>query len=347
MNLWNIDGSCWGKKGMPIIKIPYDFYGRFNSDPYESCRNILSIPLGAVSPFFENIENVKRCIDSSLLNPFNDSFVVFDDNFICTDDFPRYMHIDLSAKHDGTGISMAHVVGFKDVVSRDDPDVESYVRLPIIQFDFVGKLVAESGTELLISDIREMVINELSRRGFNIRLITFDRWGSIETIQTLSREGYATDVLSLDRTSAMLIVDYDKPNRVRRESTRGNVLAAWNSLKDAITDGRVTFPFHPAIETEAKHAERRIKGSRVMIDCQSSSLTLDLLESMAGTIYNCTNNEHEFMMSDKEIVNDADIAASSFYKDIGRSQDTNIFDSELVDNFYSNLNPKEDDSEWI
>jgi len=335
---------------LPIVRIPYDYYERFDLDPFEACRNILSIPLGAVNPFFKSFDSVKRCIDYDTVNPFDDSVMMFDANFIAPDTNPRYMHIDLAIKRDSIGVSMAHVPKFVDILRSID-GVERYTKMPIIKYDFIGKITADKGDELLISDVRDLIINEIARRGYNIRLISLDLFGSLQLVQTLSNEGYAVDFLSLDRTTSLLIVDFSKPNRVRRESTKGSTLAAWNCFRDAMIEGRIITPYLPALETEIKHAERRIKSGKVKIECQSKELSLDLLESMAGTCYNATNNEREFFLSKDSVFGDEDVRASSFYKNMGRDIESNKFIIQDDNtNFYDAFGRGQsggDDNKWI
>ena len=38
----------------------------------------------------------------------------------------------------------------------------------------------------------------LRRRGFHIKLVTFDRWNSVDTMNTLTSKGIETDRLSVD-----------------------------------------------------------------------------------------------------------------------------------------------------
>jgi len=276
------------------------------------------------------MRTVERSIDESLENPFNPQFYTFEDDFICNDNIPRYMHVDLSIKHDGLGVSMGHVSGWKNVLIREDDGLESEQELPIIQLDFLGK-IRPNGGELFISDVRELIINELARRNFNLRLITFDQYASSETIQILSNEGFAVDRLSLDRTTAYVVVDWDKPTKTRRISTKGNYIAAWQALKNALTDGRLRMPHNEDFIEEAEHAERRVKGSKIIIDCQSSILSLDLMESVAGTIFNAVNNESANLTIEDDLINEADKRDAQFYDNIERGYNQNQFDFSELD----------------
>lgn len=511
---------------------------------------------------------VQNSIDFEAINPFDSKKIMFDEDFYCNDNIPRYMHVDLGLKHDAIGISMAYVSHFKKTKVLDT-NVITEVDMPFFQFDFLGKIKAIGGEELFIADVRELIIHEIVRRGFNLKLVTLDRFAclhgdtkikllngttktikeltnlpkdeifwvyscdtktgrkvpgkaknarctgknipllkitldnkkevictgnhpfllrdgtyknaedlkiedslmplylkkavigadstkyewvqhlnsysingekkkkwqnpeyrekmmerkpvypkfkspepcvycekyfmaqrkdkkfcsikcrsafyfrykslrqykkeygektpvynhkvekiekysnadvydievekyhnfalssgvfvhnSIETKQILVNEGYAVDNLSLDRTTTAIFVDYNRPSRTRGESTKGNYMAAWSAFKDAISDRRIKVPYLPDYEEEAKHAERRIKGSRITIDCQSSALSLDLLESIAGSVFNAMNNEKNDILYEDEIINAADEKSAVFYTNIGREiSDESFYDEQ-------------------
>ena len=327
---------------MPILKVPMDYYRATKKNPIETARNIFSIPVGTVTPFL-NADAVSACIDKDMPNPFNPETWIFDDDFYCKDTYARYMHIDYGQKINATGISMCHIVDFKKVVrvyKDDSGEIESQTILPVFKFDFIAKIYAPVGGEVLLPDIRELIIYELSRRGFNLKLISYDGFGSLESVQILVNEGYACDRLSIDRTATKLVVDYSLPNKVKRITTHGNYLAAWNALKEAFYDKRIICPYIEALDEAIKHAERRIHGSKVTIESSSASLTLDLLESMAGSVFNAMNNEPYTEFDESEISSEADMKAAAFYKEV-RGDITNIIDEE---NVYSLT--KDGDEEW-
>jgi hypothetical protein len=323
---------------MPIVRIPSDEYEhRFEKDPYETARNFLCLSKGVISPFLPDFNRVASCIDTSRLNPFNDETMMFDPDFICNDSVPRYMHIDYGPKLNGTGVSMCHVTGFKKTKILES-DIETEVKVPFIEFDFLGKIFAAPNQCVELPDIRELIIYELSRRGFFIKLISFDGYQSMESQSILINDGYACDRLSIDRTQSKLIVDYTKPNKVSRVSTNGAFLAAWDALRESILDKRIKMPYHSDFEREVRHAERRVLGSKVVVQSPSASLSLDLLESMAGSIYNTINNERLTILYDDDIVNDKDMRSANFYKQLGRtSYDNNNLEQSETDNFYDNL----------
>ncbi len=231
-----------------------------------------------------------------------------------------------------------------------DTGRESEVKLPYVKFDFLGKLFAPVGGMIDLADIREMVIYELARRGFNIKLISFDKYNTLESVSILVNDGYACDSLSIDRTMCKLIVDYNKPNKVKRVSTNGAYVAAWDALRESLVNNRVIMPYHPDFENEARHAEKRIMGAKTVVNCQSSTLSLDLLEAMAGAIYNTINNETHVDLKFDDIDTEDDKRASMFYKDMGRfggndgylpTQDN---DQDLYNELYNKGNGE---SKWI
>jgi len=93
-----------------------------------------------------------------------------------------FVHSDMSAKRDSTGIAMAHWDFDRDVC--------------VLDF-MLGKPVPVGG-ELEIRDIRKRIF-ELDEMGFGIYKATFDRWQSLDTIQILRSRGILAEEYSCDR----------------------------------------------------------------------------------------------------------------------------------------------------
>lgn len=325
---------------MPILKIPHDFIDLARKDPREFARNFCNVPSGTISPFFHDIAKVLSFTDYSLKNPFNSETMQFDPKWECKDDFYRYLHLDIGIKNNAFGVSMCHVPGF---ISKNikEGGLDTTLILPIVKFDFLGKVFAPEGGELFLPDIRNLIIYEISKRGFLIRLITADRFSSMEILQVLKADGYVCGQLSLDRTTSMLFVDYKKDDKIRRETTDGKFTAAWDAFKEVINDSRICFPYHPAFETEVKHAERKVKSNQVHIISSSAGLSLDLLESMAGSVFNAINNEKDTVYREQDIVSEQDKKQAKFYDQFNQ----NPFSFEgREDSFYGEL--QGDDFQW-
>jgi hypothetical protein len=211
------------------------------------------------------------------------------------------MHIDLGLKKDAVGISMCHAPNFEDRVIQDiefQGVKTRNVRLPYIKFDFLGRVKASRGEEILLSEIRE-IIYDLHRRGFYIALLTFDGFQSVDSIQILRNQGYKVGRLSIDRTATKLILDKHARSEdgIRRVSTEGQIMGAMQSLKDALYDNRMSIPYHEYWSKEAIGAEIDYKKNKVDHNPRG---TIDLLQSMAGSVYNLVNNEIEYDFRDDE-----------------------------------------------
>jgi len=318
---------------MPILKIPMDNYQIALRDTVEFARNFACIPPGAVSPFLGDWQKVQQCFDHSRNNPFDSETMLFDPDFNIDDKYNHYMHIDYGPKINATGIACCHVPGFKKVIVSDEKSKQTMeVDLPIVYYDFLGKIFAPKDQIVELPDIRELVIYELAKRGGQINLISMDGYNSSETLSILNREGFPSDVLSIDHTSAKLIVDWSRPNKVRRVSTSGNYAAAWQTFKDLIMDGRINMPYIQDFEVEMKHAERRIKNNRINVTCQSSVLALDLMEAMAGAAFNAINNEWETPLAEEEIINARDKEDAHFYDIFNRSE--SFFEKQTDDRLF-------------
>lgn len=299
---------------MGIIRIPNDFYSQFKTKPYESSRNILSIPLGALHPLFPNMDKVNSALHRELDNPFDTDSWTFDEEFYPDHYEYRYIHIDVGISHDCLGVSMVHVSDWKKVeINKKDAGL-TIATLPVFKIDFLGKVYPAESRDIQISDIRELIIYELEDRGFPINLITYDGFGSIESVQILQDEGFNVGKLSLDRTTAYPIVDYSRDKNVKRQSTDQNYTAAWDCLYNAILQERVSIPFNSDFLYEAKHAEKKVKGNKVKIDSPSGAISLDLLESVAGSMFNAMNNEDFVQISKDEIETKEDKQDRGFYK---------------------------------
>jgi len=219
---------------MAIIRIPIELRQRFDSDPDNFIRDIACIPLEALRPFFRRKGKSEKTVSDTLWNPFDDFALKFRDDFTCTDNFRRYMHIDLAVSRDSVGISMCHASRFitqQISMIKDGREVLEQIKVPFITFDFIGKISAVKGEEIILGDIRELIYMT-SRRHFYITLITFDRFnclhgstkiklldGTSSTIEELSKMPPGKDywVYSWDNDRGMIV-----PGKAKNARKTGN-----------------------------------------------------------------------------------------------------------------------------
>jgi len=316
---------------MSIIKVPMELKENFLRDPENFIRDIAAIPLEALRPFFKRRDLIDQVVNKKYINPFDEEHLEFDRDFQRQDGdtYRRFMHIDLGIRHDAVGISMCHCPEFvarKSVQRQPDntyQDITIYE--PIIKFDFLGRIKVKKGEEILLSEIRDLIF-ELSKRGFFIALVTYDQFQSTDSIQLLKREGYTVGRLSIDRTTHRLIIDRNHEDRIRRESTEGRKIAAMQALKDALYEERLIIPYHPYWKKEALSAEYNEKKIKVDHPPMGS---IDLLQSIAGSIFNLINNEYKY--DDREDDKEYSEIEDNYYTGI-EENDLNYDDTD--DSFY-------------
>lgn len=298
------------------IRVPLELKALFLRDPENFIRDLACISTESVRPFIKRSSKITEVEGKAFKNPFDDKLLEFDEDFYpkSGDNYRRFMHVDLALKKDAVGISMCHSPRFveREAVEFDKNQVvKLVVRVPFIKFDFLGRIVSTRGEEILLSQIRE-IIYEISRRKFYIGLISFDGFQSSDSIQILRSQGYKVARLSIDRTATKILLDKRAPDGtgVIRKSTEGQILGPMQALKDVLYDDRLAVPYHEYWKIEAKGAEIDYKKNKVDHKPRGS---IDLLQSMAGGVYNLINNEFEYVEGSPEAQRETE---DDFYEDI-------------------------------
>ena len=180
----------------------------------------------------------------------------------------RHARVDTSLTKDATGFSLGHIVGFKDVVRRDDQGRPYGERAPLFMVDFMLRIKPPIGGELLLADNRRLLY-ELTSHGFAISKVTLDSFQSADTIQTLKQQGYNAELLSVDLDTE-----------------------PYEELKNALYEDRVLFyEYQPLIE-ELKTLQKNIVGTtrkRPKVDHPPNG-SKDVADSLAGLIHTLTES---------------------------------------------------------
>ena len=167
----------------PTIKIE-DFTVAFYSDPVDALGRFACMPPDAQDAFFKSREKVEKAFAS--LNPNLDDQNRFQEWFKPEPDKMYFVHVDLAQKHDRCAVTMAHVDSWKKIR--------------------VGGQTTEAAPFIVVDAIRwwtprstESVnfILSLRHRGFDVKMVTFDRWNSHDMMQQLKANGMNTEVLSV------------------------------------------------------------------------------------------------------------------------------------------------------
>ena len=296
-----------------ILKIPKELEQMYDSDPEVFIRDVANFPQETISRYFKIPGAIYKAVQRSRRNPFNFVTHQFEDNFKANDFKLRFMHFDLSLGGDLCAFAMGHAPSFIEVNRIVEGNLVAD-KLPFVYIDFVGIMYVEKNEEVWLPRIPE-IVEELSSRHFNIQLLTFDRFQSAYIIQLLKDRGYLADVLSIDRTTTKIIIDINKEDRIRRETTKGNYLAGVASLKDAMNQSRLSIPYHPAVthktaesqfELEAKAAQHFV--DKMKVD-HGSGGSIDVVQAIAGVCFNIECNCKDIVFS-----SDLESLGDTFYE---------------------------------
>ncbi len=106
----------------------------------------------------------------------------------------------LSRTGDATGVVVAHAIGGKQVERFDAQMKRVYEWKPIIRVDLAPRVVPPRGGEIDIPTVRSLIYRlhdlgaEYGHQGLQFGLVTFDTFGSQESVKALNDAGYTSDV---------------------------------------------------------------------------------------------------------------------------------------------------------
>jgi hypothetical protein len=171
---------------------------------------------------------------------------------------PYFAHIDLSMTGDATGVTVCHIVGQRQV-SRGFGREKKFETKPVIRIDLCLQVIPPFRGEIRLSSVRELLY-QLRDLGMMFGIVTYDAWGSEESIQQLKTEGFSSEVLSVDKDSA-----------------------PYETLKETIYDGRLECYEMPILARELATVIKDDKTGK--IDHPPHS-TKDCSDSAAGAVWN-------------------------------------------------------------
>jgi hypothetical protein len=172
----------------PTRKID-DFKIAFLTDLGDAMMRFLCTPTYSSDSFFKQKDKLEKCM--TMRNPV-DSHRRFDLTFKPNPDKVYYIHADLAQKHDKCAVAIAHVERWVNIqVIKDYEQVA-----PIVVVDAVAWWEPKVEGPVDLSEVKKWIIN-LRREGFNIGLVSFDRWQSFDIQQELKAVGIRTDTVSV------------------------------------------------------------------------------------------------------------------------------------------------------
>ena len=173
----------------PTIKIE-DFTVAFYSDPVDALGRFACMPPDAQDAFFKSREKVEKAFAS--LNPNLDDQNRFQEWFKPEPDKMYFVHVDLAQKHDRCAVTMAHVDSWKKIRVGG----QTTEAAPFIVVDAIRWWTPKSTESVNFTDVKDYILS-LRHRGFDVKMVTFDRWNSHDMMQQLKANGMNTEVLSV------------------------------------------------------------------------------------------------------------------------------------------------------
>jgi hypothetical protein len=172
----------------PTIKIE-DLAQAFYDDPVDSLSRFACMPPDAVDAFFKSREKIEAAF---VQKNGVDERGAFENHFVPDEEKEYFVHVDLAQKHDHCAVALAHIdhwVTMKIAGQMKDA-------APKVVVDAVRWWTPTKDKSVDFADVRDYIL-ELRHRGFNIKLVTFDRWNSHDMMQQMIAYGMKSEILSV------------------------------------------------------------------------------------------------------------------------------------------------------
>ncbi len=172
----------------PTRKID-DFKVSFFTDMGDAMQRFACVPTFASDAFFKDRDKVRTAM--TIRNPL-DSARRFDETFKPDPDKKYFVHADLAQKHDKCAVAIAHVEKWVSIqVMKDYEQI-----VPIVVVDAVAWWEPRREGPVNLSEVKQWIQN-LRRLGFDIGMVSFDRWNSFDIQNELKAVGIRTDTVSV------------------------------------------------------------------------------------------------------------------------------------------------------
>ena len=263
---WSMKAATWEVN--PTIKRE-QLESEYIRNPIEARARFECEPPNMEDAYFRDPDLVRKAFLYAE-NPLDEEGI-YKPWFNNKDGHRRFIHVDLGLKRDRSALCMTHGAGFKEL--QTSMGVET---LPVVNVDLIHSWEAGPGEEINFASVRQMIV-ELCRK-FDVAKVTFDRWQSIEMIQSLRALGINADFHSVKKT------DYD-------------------TLTSAIYDTRLRGYWNELLVEEELLKLRLFSNNKIDHPNAGSK---DLADALAGSVFNCIQN----MALDVEV--DIEILGSDF-----------------------------------
>ena len=206
-----------------ILEVPMDYFREFEKDPDGSVRDYAGIAILTVRPYMPRRDLIAKMFTigdrKGLKHPYSKLDVTLQDesDFLMSEHLHwiteskngklikrihsglYFAHVDLAKTTGAAGVAIGHVVGSVNVERGLGPEKRIETRA-LIRTDLVLRIVAPPHGEIFAANIRT-IFYRLSELGCQFGKITYDAFGSMESIQLLKSQGYTAEQFSLDTST--------------------------------------------------------------------------------------------------------------------------------------------------
>ena len=167
-----------------------DFTIDFYKDPIDALSRFACMPPEATDAFFKSREKIESAFNNP--NLAVDESGRFSSWFQPEDGKEYFVHVDLAQKHDHCAVALAHVDSWVSMKIAG----EMTEAAPKVIVDAVRFWTPTSSKSVDFTEVKDYIIS-LKTMGFNLKMVTFDRWNSHDMMQQLKTYGINTEILSV------------------------------------------------------------------------------------------------------------------------------------------------------
>ena len=293
-NTFRVKAATWVWN---IKRTKADFADDYLKSPEDSKRIYECEGSTALEGYFKYKSRIKEIINPNRVCPVegdpwwtNDILKLkFKEFFRPIKNQPYFMHIDLAkGKESGDylGIALGHfsrnrALSLSDDYVRELTKAEGFsssnfstIKQPAATIDFMMQVRARPDEEIIFDEIRQFV-QGLYKSGFNIRMVTYDGWQSVDSVQLLGKLGIPAEVQSVDRSTE-----------------------AYDTLKEQIYKGLLDIYHHPVFIRECEELIRKPNGKvdhpvlsyRRSLEEGRKEGSKDVADAVAGCVNLCIKN---------------------------------------------------------
>jgi hypothetical protein len=211
-----------------------DFMVPFVTNEADARGRFLAQPIQMADAFFGKPEKIEQSV--AHMNPLNDRMQPLS-NFVPIAGVKYYMHADLAQKVDRCAVSICHVDKWVNV------EYGSGYRTvqPIVVCDAIAYWKPGADKPVDLKEVKDWIIMVRSL-GFDVDMITFDRWGSLDMQRDLIELGFKCETLSVAKKhyEDLMVIMYEDRLKMPNIDVLVDELKNLRPVKDKIEHPRGT-----------------------------------------------------------------------------------------------------------